>query len=277
MDIFQNRADLAARVKSWKQEGLRVGLVPTMGNLHDGHLSLLAIAAQNAERVIVSIYVNPLQFAQNEDFDSYPRTFAADLDRLKATGLCHAVYNPPAMYDDTHATTVKPAGLAAGYESASRPHFFAGVATVVLKLFTRTAADVAVFGEKDYQQLQVIKQMTADLDLPVNILSGPTVREADGLALSSRNSYLGPAERSLAPRLYAELGKAATAIKNNTPPAEQCNRAAETLISAGFSKIDYFSYCDSRTLATRTRYARGGILLAAVHLGPVRLIDCLRV
>ena len=190
MKICTSREEMLAVSTGWAADGQTVCLVPTMGNLHDGHLSLLDIAARNAQRVITSIYVNPLQFAPHEDFNSYPRSVQADLDKLAATGKCDAVFMPQTMYGHGHATSITPGGAAEGLESVSRPHFFEGVATVVYQLFVQTAAQKAIFGEKDFQQLRVIQQMVRDLHMGIEVIPAPTVREADGLAMSSRNGYL---------------------------------------------------------------------------------------
>ncbi|MGB1474062.1 MAG: pantoate--beta-alanine ligase, partial [Candidatus Puniceispirillaceae bacterium] len=209
MKILQNRQEIEDLLASWKQRGLRIGVVPTMGNLHAGHLSLLETISGKADKIITTIYVNPMQFAQGEDFDMYPRTHEADFEKLRAAGGCDAVFIPEQMYESGHATAISPAGVALGYEAKTRPHFFGGVATIVLKLFQQTGADVAIFGEKDYQQLQVIRQMVRDLDLQVEIIASPTIREADGLAMSSRNGYLNAIQRAQAPALYQALQQAA--------------------------------------------------------------------
>ena len=267
-------ADLLA---SWKQQGLRIGVVPTMGNLHAGHLSLLEAISGKADKIITTIYVNPLQFAQGEDFDMYPRTHEADFEKLRAAGGCDAVFIPEQMYKSGHATAISPAGVALGYEAKTRPHFFGGVATIVLKLFQQTGADVAIFGEKDYQQLQVIRQMVRDLDLQVEIIASPTIREADGLAMSSRNGYLAPAERQIAPFLYQAMQEAATEIRQGKEVEACLKRASDNILAAGFTAIDYLSYCDGDSLAKLETRTQNGMLLTAVYLGNVRLIDQLKV
>ncbi|MGB0810143.1 MAG: pantoate--beta-alanine ligase, partial [Candidatus Puniceispirillaceae bacterium] len=213
MKICTSREEMLAVSTGWAADGQTVCLVPTMGNLHDGHLSLLDIAARHGERVITSIYVNPLQFAPHEDFNSYPRTVQADLDKLAVTGKCDAVFMPQTMYGHGHATSITPGGAAEGLESVSRPHFFLGVATVVYQLFVQTAAQKAIFGEKDFQQLRVIQQMVRDLHMGIEVIPAPTVREADGLAMSSRNSYLDNQQRAAAPALYQALQEAAEALR----------------------------------------------------------------
>ena len=277
MKILRNKQEMAAQLAIWKQDGQRIGIVPTMGNLHAGHLSLLDALTGQADKIITTIYVNPLQFAQGEDFDMYPRTNEADFAKLRDAGCCDAVFLPEQMYKSGHATTISPSGVALGYEAESRPHFFTGVATIVLKLFQQTGADVAVFGEKDYQQLQVIRQMVEDLDLQVKILASPTIREEDGLAMSSRNGYLPAAERQIAPALYRNMRDAAADIRKGKPVDESLQNAKDNILAAGFTAIDYLSYCDSHTLAKRETLAEQGMLLAAARLGSVRLIDQLKV
>ena len=195
--VLRTVPDLRSVVRDWHQQGQTVALVPTMGALHEGHISLLKLAQARAARTIVSIFVNPTQFAPNEDFDKYPRTWDDDIAKLAASG-CDAVWAPTAkaMYGQGFDTFVVPGGAAVGLETDFRPNFFRGVATVCCKLFTQTQADVAVFGEKDFQQLAVVRQMVRDLDLAITIVPGATVREADGLAMSSRNRYLTPDERA---------------------------------------------------------------------------------
>ena len=197
---------LRALLKAWRSAGESIALVPTMGALHRGHLELVRLAKARCRRAVVSIFVNPTQFAPHEDFERYPRDEAGDLAKLATVG-CDLVWGPDGslMYPAGFATRVVPSGAAEGLESEFRPHFFAGVATVCCKLFTQVAPDVAVFGEKDYQQLCVVRQMVRDLDLPLDIVAAPTVREPDGLALSSRNAYLSPAERKAAPALYGVI------------------------------------------------------------------------
>jgi pantoate--beta-alanine ligase len=253
---------------------LRIALVPTMGALHEGHLDLVRDASARADRVVVSIFVNPTQFAPTEDFGSYPRQETSDLAKLAPLGV-HAVFAPTAaeMYPAGFATRITVDGPARGLESVSRPHFFGGVATVVAKLFIACAPDVAIFGEKDYQQLLVVRRMAADLGLPVTVIGHPTIRAGDALALSSRNAYLSEAERAAAPRLNAALEAAAAAIRAGAPAAAALDAARHDLAAAGFS-VDYVELRDAETLAevedTRGRPLR---LLAAARLGKTRLID----
>ena len=273
MKILHSKADIIAATIGWQQAGETVCLVPTMGSIHTGHLALIAKARQTASRVIVSIYVNPTQFGAGEDFDRYPRTLDADCAAIKAAGGCAAIYAPANMYDDGHATSIIPGGVALPMEGETRPHFFTGVATVVFKLFTHIPADFAIFGEKDYQQLAVIRQMVRDLDLGIHILAHPTIREADGLALSSRNHYLSPADRKLAPRLYAEMRETASQIAAGTAVDTALDSAKTRLTNAGFGTIDYFDLRDSDHLQICHQPAPNSRIFAAIWLGETRLID----
>ena len=292
MKICTSREEMLAVSTGWAADGQTVCLVPTMGNLHDGHLSLLDIAARHGERVITSIYVNPLQFAPHEDFNSYPRTVQADLDKLAATGKCDAVFMPQTMYGHGHATSITPGGAAEGLESVSRPHFFVGVATVVYQLFVQTAAQKAIFGEKDFQQLRVIQQMVRDLHMGIEVIPAPTVREADGLAMSSRNSYLNDQQRAAAPALYQALQEAAEALRGgDVAGVDKVLADAEAaVLAAGFTKVEYMALCDADRLTPVTRAQKSGadeeradkkgaagceemVLLAAARIGDIRLID----
>ena len=296
MKICTSREEMLAVSTGWAADGQTVCLVPTMGNLHDGHLSLLDIAARHGERVITSIYVNPLQFAPHEDFNSYPRTVQADLDKLAATGKCDAVFMPQTMYGHGHATSITPGGAAEGLESVSRPHFFVGVATVVYQLFVQTAAQKAIFGEKDFQQLRVIQQMVRDLHMGIEVIPAPTVREADGLAMSSRNSYLDDQQRAAAPALYQALQEAAEALRGgDVASVDKVLADAEAaVLAAGFTKVEYMALCDADRLTPVTRAQKSGadeeradkkgaagceemVLLAAARIGDIRLIDNVRV
>jgi pantoate--beta-alanine ligase len=267
-------AMLRRALAGWRRAGERIALVPTMGALHEGHLALVRLARAEAERVVVSIFVNPTQFAPNEDFSAYPRTLDEDLAKL--AGLADLVFTPAAdeMYPPGSATAVTVAGPAAvGLEDRFRPTHFAGVATVVAKLLVQALPDVAIFGEKDFQQLRVIARMTRDLHLPVSILGGATMREPDGLALSSRNRYLSPAERAVAPRLHHALQEGAAAIRAGAAPAEAAAEAAAALAASGFA-VDYVAARDAETLEPVASPAAGPVrLLAAARLGRTRLID----
>ena len=212
MMVFTAPDDMCRAIGEWREAGDTICLVPTMGAIHDGHLALVIAAKKTAKRVVVSIYVNPTQFAAGEDFGSYPRDFQADQQALEVAGGVDAIYAPPVMYRDQHATHIVPSGVALPMEGESRPNFFTGVATIVFKLFQHVPPDYAIFGEKDFQQLAVLRQMVADLNLPVSLITHPTVRESDGLALSSRNQYLSAKQRAIAPVLYQILGKTAAAV-----------------------------------------------------------------
>ncbi len=272
--VVRTIATLRPRVAPWRTMGETVALVPTMGALHDGHLALVREAKARCQRAVVSIFVNPAQFAPSEDFERYPRDEEGDLAKLASIG-CDLVWAPNRneMYRPGAATRVVPAGAAEGLESDTRPHFFAGVATVCCKLFTQVTPDVAVFGEKDYQQLRVVTQMVRDLDLPLTIVGVPTLREPDGLAMSSRNAYLTPQERKAAPVLYRTISKLAEAVGSGEIIAAATAESAGALEAAGF-KVDYLEVRDSETLqpiaATTDRPLR---VLIAAWLGRTRLID----
>lgn len=252
-----------------------VALVPTMGALHEGHLTLVRLARRRAKRVIVSIFVNPTQFAPNEDFASYPRHLKSDLALLAEAGA-NLVWAPDVktMYPKGFATRVAPEGAAkVGLEDAFRPHFFGGVATVVTKLLVQCAPDVAIFGEKDYQQLKVISRLAADLDLPVKIIGAPIVREANGLAMSSRNAYLSDEQRNTAATLYRVLTDCAKRIANNEHMARVLDEGSSIIERAGFM-LDYLEARQSDSLMKVATIADGPIrLLVAARLGTTRLID----
>jgi pantoate--beta-alanine ligase len=249
-----------------------IGMVPTMGALHEGHLSLVREARARADAVVVSIFVNPTQFAPHEDFDAYPRTLEADLEKLGTQA--DIVFAPTVreMYPQGHATTLSVAGPSAGLETDFRPHFFAGVATVVAKLLIAALPDIAVFGEKDYQQLLVVKRLVRDLALPVEIVGAPTLREADGLALSSRNAYLSADERKIAGELNVILKKAIVQARGGDLRAAESS-AIEALWAAGFSHVDYVAIRDAETLDHITQLERPARILAAAKISKTRLID----
>ncbi|MGE0565692.1 MAG: pantoate--beta-alanine ligase [Pseudolabrys sp.] len=257
----------------------KIALVPTMGALHRGHLALVRAARKRARRVVVSIFVNPTQFAPHEDFGSYPRTFADDL-KVLAVEKVDLVWAPTAaaMYPEGFATRIAPEGAAkAGLEDTHRPHFFGGVATVVTKLLTQCQPDFAMFGEKDYQQLQVVTQLARDLDLPVKIVGCPTVREKDGLALSSRNVYLSASERTAAPVLQRTLKECAARIRKGEPISRIMMDGRQNIEKAGFA-VDYLEARHARTLAPVASREDGPIrLLVAAKIGKTRLIDNLGV
>lgn len=273
--MVANVEDLRTRVAAWRGAGARIALVPTMGALHRGHIALVERARREADRVIVSVFVNPTQFAPTEDFSRYPRTFDADLAALAAarTDLVYAPA-PETMYPEGFSTTVLPEGPAkAGLEDRFRPTHFAGVATVVAKLFIQAAPDVAIFGEKDYQQLQVVTRMARDLDLTVRVLGEATVREADGLALSSRNRYLTPGERKVAPVLHAVMQEAASAIRAGGAIEAAVAQARRRIEVAGFTP-DYLEVRDAASLAPVEARGEAPLrMLVAARLGETRLID----
>lgn len=267
-------AGLRRIVAAWRAEGLRVALVPTMGALHDGHLSLIRLARQRADRVIVSIFVNPMQFGPNEDFDAYPRTLDQDARKV-GTVDGDIVFAPSVkeMYPDGFASKVSVTGVSEGLCGGARPGHFDGVATVVTKLLLIALPDVAIFGEKDYQQLMVIRRFVRDLDIPVEIVGAPVIREADGLALSSRNAYLSEADRALAPSLNRTLRDVAAALTAGTAVADALAGGIATLEAQGFAPVDYLELRDAATLVPVDRLDRPARLLVAARLGKTRLID----
>ena len=269
-----NLQDLRARVSRWRANNELTALVPTMGALHDGHLALVKEGLRRADRVIVSVFVNPKQFAAGEDLGTYPRDLQGDLVKLAAAGA-HLVYAPELtrMYPDGFSTSVAMTGPAtAGLEDKFRPHFFDGVATVVAKLFIQAACDYAIFGEKDYQQLKVVTRMALDLDIPTSVIGMPTVREPDGLAMSSRNAYLSAQERALAPRLHGELQRCASDIRGGADAIKACGLARRRLVRAGFA-MDYLVARNANSLAKPQAFSEPLRLLAAGRLGKTRLID----
>ena len=276
LPVVRTVAELRAQVRAWRQAGLRVGFVPTMGALHEGHLSLVRLARTRADRVVASIFVNPTQFAPHEDFEAYPRDEAGDMAQLAAAG-CDLLFGPSVeeMYPAGAATTVTVTGVTESMDGIARPSHFAGVATVVSKLLNQCAPDVAVFGQKDFQQLQVIRRLVQDLDIPVEVIGAPTARAEDGLALSSRNAYLSADERKVAVRLNEILRDALDRLRRGEPVEATEARAIADLQAAGFSRIDYV---ETRTPDTLARLGPGPAtgplrLLAAAHIGRTRLID----
>ena len=267
---------LRRTVAGWRDRKETVALVPTMGALHAGHISLVRLARRRADRVVVSIFVNPAQFAPSEDFSTYPRTFDTDVKMLakEKADLVWAPANVAVMYPAGFATRIVPEGPAtAGLEDAFRPDFFKGVATVVAKLFTQVAPDIAIFGEKDYQQLKVVTRMARDLDLPLRVIGAPTVRETDGLALSSRNIYLSAGERAAAPTLHRVLTLCAKKIAEGHSVATILSEGREAITRGGFA-LDYLEARHSETLAPVASVKDGPVrLLVAAKLGTTRLID----
>lgn len=271
--VLRTVADLRALVRGWKRSGGTVAVVPTMGALHAGHVSLVERAKSEADRVIVTIFVNPAQFNNPEDLAKYPRSEAEDLARLAPLAV-DAVFAPPVeeVYPAGHATTVSVGGVTVPLEGAFRPGHFDGVATVVAKLFGMTQADVACFGEKDWQQLQLVRRLAADLDMPVRVLGCPTVREPDGLALSSRNLRLSPGARSAAAALPRAMRTAAASVARGEPSGAALETARAALVEAGFESLDYLALRDAETLGEPAP-GRPLRLLAAATIGGVRLID----
>ena len=274
LDIVRTVAELRRRVAGWRGDGETVGLVPTKGALHQGHLALVRAAAAGAERVVVSLFVNPTQFGAGEDLGAYPRDEAGDARAAAANGA-DLMFAPAVgeMYPDGFATAIRVAGLAEGLCGDRRPGHFEGVATIVAKLFAQVQPDAAWFGEKDYQQLLVIRRLARDLDLPVAVHGVATVRETDGLALSSRNAYLTAAERRAAPTLYRTLTAMAGRLMGGAAAADEIAAGAAALIAAGFDAPDYLELRDAATLAPVATPARPARLLAAARLGRTRLID----
>ncbi|HEY6482054.1 MAG TPA: pantoate--beta-alanine ligase [Steroidobacteraceae bacterium] len=268
------------RVRAWHSEGLRVAFVPTMGNLHAGHVSLIETARRHGDRFVASIFVNPMQFGPNEDFAHYPRTPGEDARMLGAAG-CDLMFTPDVAELYPHgaqrATRVEVPGLSRILCGEFRPGHFEGVSTIVAKLFHIVDPDVAVFGEKDYQQLVIIRRMVADMCIPVQIVGAPTVRDTDGLAMSSRNQYLTAQERSLAPQIHAGLSAAAHRLRSGDNAFTSMERSGiQALESAGF-RPDYFAVRTAEDLGTPRADTRHFVVLTAVHLGKARLIDNVQV
>lgn len=278
MQIIRGKAELRQAVSELREGGGTVALVPTMGALHAGHIALVAEARQRAGHVVASIFVNPTQFGANEDLSRYPRREAGDARMLEEAGTA-ILWAPDeaTMYPNGPEIDVKAGPAASGLDGDSRPGHFDGVATVVARLFEQVGPDIAVFGEKDYQQLLVVRQMVASQALPIDIVGVPTQRDADGLALSSRNAYLSEDERRAARALPRALGEAAQAMIGGTPVAEAIDRAREKLAAAGFDPIDYVELRDPSSLEPMTILDRPARLLAAAFLGRTRLIDNLPV
>lgn len=280
MNVVRTVADLRAAINRARGEGKRIGFVPTMGNLHDGHIALIRKAGQRADFVVASIFVNPLQFGPSEDLASYPRTLAADQDKLFEAG-CHLLFAPNVeeMYPSGQAlqTIVSVPGVSEGLCGGSRPGHFDGVSTVVSKLFNMVQPDLAVFGEKDFQQLAVIRTMVRDLNMPVQIIGEPIVRTEDGLALSSRNGYLSPEERASAPALYRTLRQMAEALRNGEQDYPALLLKGREALQAAGMRPDYLEIRSATDLQPATAETRERVILAAAFLGKTRLIDNLQV
>ncbi|MER9701765.1 pantoate--beta-alanine ligase [Mesorhizobium sp. M0146] len=275
--IVRSVDQLRESVAAWRCEGVRIALVPTMGVLHEGHLSLVRAALEKADRVIVTLFVNPKQFNSQADLAAYPRTENEDAAKLAPVGA-HLLYAPDAeeMYPAGFATTVSVCGVSEGLCGTFRPGHFDGVATVVAKLFLQTSADFGFFGEEDFQQIHLVRRMARDLDIPITIVACPTVREADGLALSSRNVRLSPAERAVAPKLSSVLLKTAERLERGSPIMPTLAESRAAILTAGYREVEYLELRDEADLQPITSLDRPARLLAAAWLGGTRLIDNVR-
>ncbi|GAA0870113.1 pantoate--beta-alanine ligase [Brevundimonas basaltis] len=280
LPVVRTIAELRQTVSGWKRQGFTVGFVPTMGALHEGHLALVREAGERADRVVASVFVNPAQFAAHEDLGTYPRQEARDAELLAGAG-CDLMYAPEVaeMYRPGATTTVSVGAPAEGLEGKCRPHMFGGVALVVAKLLNQVQPDTAVFGEKDFQQLIVIRRLVRDLDIPVEIVGSPTIRDGHGLALSSRNAYLSEAELTVARRLNGVLAEAGARIASGAAIEEVAAEAVEALLGAGFSHVDYVAVRRADDMGV---FEGGAVdaparILAAAWLGKTRLIDNLAI
>ena len=277
--IVRTIEGLRRETAKWRNDDLTIAIVPTMGALHEGHLTLVAEGLEHADRVIVTIFVNARQFGANEDLSRYPRDETGDVAKLAAAGA-HLIFAPSAdeIYGENFATTVALKGPAkTNLEDKFRPHFFDGVTTIVAKLFIQSGADFAIFGQKDYQQLQVVTRMARDLDMPIEVIGVPTVRAPDGLALSSRNQYLTKTERLQATAIYKSLNQAAEKIRQGTDPQKAMRAASRSLTTLGF-KVDYVTARNTETLAVPISHSDEPLrLMAAAWIGKTRLIDNIEV
>ncbi|MCT7377190.1 pantoate--beta-alanine ligase [Chelativorans salis] len=278
ISIIRAVTELRTAVAAWRRDNPRIAVVPTMGALHEGHLSLVRAALDQADRVIVTLFVNPTQFNSSSDLAAYPRTEDEDAAKLSSLGA-HMLYAPDAaeMYPEGFATTVSVRGVSEGMCGAFRPGHFDGVATVVTKLFLQTSADLAFFGEKDFQQLHVVRRLARDLDIPIEIVGCPTVREPDGLAMSSRNVRLSAAERKVAPMLAEILFDTSDRLTKGASVDDALATAREAILRAGFSKVEYLELRADDDLRPFSAAERPGRLLAAAWLGETRLIDNVKV
>jgi pantoate--beta-alanine ligase len=280
METVTTNAAVRERVRAWRREGHRVAFVPTMGNLHPGHVSLIELARQRGDRFVASIFVNPMQFGPNEDFAHYPRT-PRDDERMLAAAGCDLMFMPDVaeIYPSgaERATRVEVPGLSRILEGEFRPGHFEGVSTVVAKLFHIVEPQIAVFGEKDFQQLAVIRRMVADLCMPVEIVPAPTVRDADGVAMSSRNQYLSAAERALAPTIYATLSAAGRRLTGGDADFASIERAGFTALEAAGLRPDYFAIRQASDLNPPGAHERQLVVLTAARMSKSRLIDNIRI
>ncbi len=274
IDTVGTIPELRAVIKGWRQKGETVGLVPTMGGLHEGHLSLVRHSRAKTMRTCVTLFVNPKQFGPGEDLDAYPRDEATDAAKLEAEGADLLFQpKPEEIYPPGFASSVRIAGLGDILEGEFRPGFFTGVATVVTKLLLQALPDIAVFGEKDYQQLLLVRRLARDLDIPVRIEAIAIVREEDGLAMASRNAYLSGPEREIAPALFGTLSQVAENVGRGAEAPEQAQWGRDQLLRAGFASVDYLSVRDAETLDEVSGASRPARVLAAATLGSTRLID----
>lgn len=274
--IVRSENQLRSQIWEWRGSGDRIAFVPTMGALHNGHLSLIRHAKKHADRIVASIFVNPTQFAEGEDLGTYPRQEKKDVALLKSVG-CDLIYipEPGSMYNPEHSTTINVGGAALGLETDHRPHFFAGVALIVTKLLNRVQPDIAVFGKKDYQQFLTIRRLTADLDIPVRIVGAPIIREPDGLAMSSRNSYFEKDARKIAGQLNVILRACAKSISGGADIEKATAAATDKILKAGFDSVDYVAAADRNDLSLLSGKLAGrkARLLVAATCAGVRLID----
>ena len=273
--VIRSVRELREQVTKWRTAGLKVGLVPTMGALHKGHLSLVDAISTKVDRIVVSIFVNPKQFGENEDLGAYPRQEAEDRRKLAASTKTNLVFAPPTpeMYPKGHVTNVTLSGITEILEGAERPGHFDGVATIVTKLLLQALPDVAIFGEKDYQQLAVIRQFARDLDIPVEIMAGKLIREEDGLAYSSRNAYLSDDERKTAGQFNIILKELVSEVVTGTALRTAEKLATDKLLAQGFEAVDYVSIVDGATLLPLETLEENARVLAVARIGGVRLLD----
>jgi pantoate--beta-alanine ligase len=277
MQIIRNQNELRESINQYRKSGT-IGFAPTMGALHDGHMSLIDLAKKSADRTIVSIFVNPAQFAPHEDFDKYPRQEDADIAKLKNQNV-DIVYLPKKedLYPADFDLKISVGEIGKELEGVTRPHFFDGVALVVTKLFMQIQPDVAVFGEKDFQQLHVIRKLTNSLNIPIKIIDAPIIRESDGLAMSSRNAYLSDNERKIAANIFKTLQEVSDKLKQGNEITKTLSWGKSTLSERGFTKVDYLELRDSETLKNISNIKQSARLLVAAYLGNIRLIDNLKI